>query len=263
LNRFIAVDEDNKMVEINENLQPGNVIATLESSGWRMPYPGQYIYTYSDKTIHRLNLEDNSKVSYDYFYLSYRDSHTVSGNGLICIDYTRPSNPVLFVTKVLDPGVVFSNIYYESSNTTNVSAIISEDGQFIWVNNSSVFRISGGTTELVGSFPGTETFLGFREDNCNEMLFHDGEKINIYDTNTLAYIRSISPPAVRYSFTSYDTHTKNMLWTGGSFASRVYVVNIETGATKSIPISSNATSSNIYIANGYMIYDDNYIKVEL
>lgn len=264
LNSVVAVDEDKKLLELDEQLKPVREIAKLESTNMKMPYPGKYVYSYSDNLIYRLKLEDNSKVSYDNTFIS---SHTVASNGLICTEYfrrpiqVRPNQYSLPVwsTRVIDPADG-SNVYNEYSNTTKLNAVISEDGKFIWANNKSVFRINGTTSELVGLLTGTGSFVGFRQDNSDEMMFQDGSKINIYDTNTLTLIRTINAPMPDYRFVSYDPQSKNMFWTKSG--SSVYTVNIETGVTKSIAISYSASGPSMYIVNGLLIYNGNYIRLK-
>lgn len=263
LNSAVAVTEDNKLLELDEQLRPVREIATLESNYMRMPYPGNCIYSYDDDIIYRLKLEDNSKVLYD---LSFIDSHTVASNGLICTEYYRPRFQIrpreytlpVWITRVINPSGG-SNIYYEYSNTTSLNAVISEDGKFIWANNKSVFEINGTTSVLVGTLTGIGSFVGFRRDNSDEIMFREGNKINIYNTNTLTLIRTINPPATGYDFDSYDIQTKNMLWTNSG--SKIYTVNIETGVTKSIAISSSASAHRMYIVNEFLIYDGKFIKV--
>jgi hypothetical protein len=279
INSVIAVNEDKKLLRLDEQFEPVEEIATLQSTGWAMPYPGQHIYAYSNNNIYRLNLVDKSVVPYDYVYIGQRNSHTLASNGLICIDYSRPplpsgNIPALFEAIVFDPAIVPNPtgfydplkgdvVYSDRSNTINVSAVISEDGKFIWVNNNQVFKITGGTSELIGPFMGSGSFVGFRTDNSGEMMFLDANKINIYDTNTLTYIRSISSPKANYNFVFYDPQSKNMLWAPSYTANFIYAVNIETGATKSISIFGNASASSFYTINGFLVYNGDFIKVNL
>lgn len=267
LNTPIAVDANQRLLDLNEQLEPAREIATVDAPVIT-PYPGNYVYWWRDDEMHRLNLVDNTEVIYDYVYF-WQQNHntTVASNGLVCVDYVRlpvrnTNITLLFVARAFDP-VTNLNGYYESNNKTMVKAIISDDGKFIWANNKSIFRISGGTSELVGSYTGSEYFKGFRVDNSDELLFEDGDKINIYDTNTLTLIRTINPPSPRYYFASYDPQTKNMLWAADYSSSKgVYTVNIETGETRNILTAKEATSSSsLYIVNGFLIYGDSYIKI--
>lgn len=263
LNSLVAIDNDKRLWELDEQLQTVREIATLESTNTRMPYPGNYVYSYDDDVIYRLKLEDDSKVSYPDSYNSY----TVASNGLICTEYYRRpiqirpgeySRPV-WSTRVIDPASE-NLIFYQYSNTSELKAVIAEDGKFIWANNKSVFRINGTTSELVGLFDGTGSFIGFRQDNSDEMMFQDGSKINIYNTNTLTLIRTINPPQTGYRFVSYDSKSKTMLWANSG--SKVYLVNIETGETKSIAISNSASGSSMYFVNGLLIYNEDYIRLK-
>ncbi len=167
-----------------------------------MPYPGNFIYSYglrwADNNIYRLKLEDNSELSFNN---SYR-SHTLASNGLICTEYFRPSfqiRPNVYTLPVWRATVFDlaggSKVYNEQSNTTNLTAVISEDGKFIWANGNRVFRISGTTSELIGVLTGSGSFIGFRPDNSVEIMFRDGYKINFYNANTLTFIRSIESPS--------------------------------------------------------------------
>ncbi|WP_160143979.1 hypothetical protein [Chryseolinea soli] len=272
LNRLVAVDADNNLVELNEQFQPVRTIATLRSTSWRMPYPGNYVYSttaaFAADNIFRLKLEDGSEASYEYDYLD-SSPYSVASNGLICIDYDRPpihlpsgDKPPLYVTRAVDPAGGTS-VFAESSTTTKLSAVISEDGRYIWANNNRVFKISGGTSQLIGSFSGPGTFIGFRQDNSDEMMFRDGNQIKFYDTNTFALIRSINPPVSTFSWNGlYDVRTKNMFWTRNAPPSNPYTVNIETGVTRAIPVADNAAPGDFYMIGDILIYRGNYIQVK-
>jgi hypothetical protein len=273
LNSFVALDADKKLLKLNEQLEPVGTIATLRSTKWRMPYPGNYIYTADDRidnNIYRLNLGDNSEVFFEYFYLSYPKSNTVASNGLICIDYDRrpvgpPANiPAQYLTGVLDAAdESYNYVFHEHSSTTRLSAVISEDGKFIWANDNRVFEISGSTSALVGSFTPSGSFIQFRPDNSNEIMFHDDHKINFYDAKTFALIRTISPPvsSVYWNDLLYDVQTKTMLWKSLGTSPLIYTVNIETGVAKSIQISTKASSADLYMLGDLLIHKGTYIRV--
>jgi hypothetical protein len=271
LNAYVVVDANKRLLELNDNLEPVREIATLRSTNWKMPYPGRYVYTFLNyhdgDNIYRLDLEDNSEVSYDYTYLEYQNSNSVASNGLLCFDYDRPpipgtNIPAQYVTRVFDPAGG-SNVFAETSNTVKLSAVISGDGKFIWANGNRVLKISGDNAELVGVLSPVGTFLGFRPDNCTEIMFIDGAKVNFYDANTLTLIRTINPPANNYTWNrTHDVKTKNMLWTSLSVSGRLYTVNIETGVARQIRISTNATPADFLLVNGLLIYKESYINVE-
>lgn len=275
LNKILAVDADRQLIELNEDLEPVNTIATLKGTAWQMPYPGNYIYAtssaYNDNHIYKTNVDDQTEVSYDYFYLrSQNGTYSVASNGLICIDYDRPpvtsaNIPRLYITSVFEPPDG-SDVYHESSNTDKLSAVISEDGQFVFANDNRVFSISGGSSELIGTIAVPGTFMGFRPDKSTEMMFKDGQIIYFYDANTFELIRSIPPPVGPYSYYywygAYDIQTKSMLWKSNSPSQEAYTVNIETGATKVIKISNKIAPSDFYLVNGMMVYDGNYIRIQ-
>jgi hypothetical protein len=267
LNRLVAADADGNLVELNEQLQPVRTITTLKGTSFRMPYPGNYIYGTAvvpdDDNTYRLNLEDGSQVSYQY-----SGSSTVASNGLLCMDYDRPpihspfgDKPPLYIIRAFDPAGG-GDVFAETSNTIKLSAVISDDGRFIWANNNRVFKISGGTSQLIGSFTGPGTFIGFRQDNSDEMMFRDGDVIKFYDTNTFTLIRSINPPASSYSWYLYDVQTKNMLWARNSGAPILYTVNIETGVARAIQVSYYTAPSDFYMIGDILIYRGNYIQVK-
>lgn len=269
LNSLVTVDANKQLITLNDQFEPVGPVAALDGANWRMPYPGNYIYSTStnstDDHIYRLNLQDNSKVSYDYAYLNDKNSNTVASNGLICIDYDRSPYPpahitALSVTNVFDPADPTHYAYAASSTTTKLTAVISDDGKFVWANNNSVFRISGGTSTLVASFTGSGTFAGFRQDNSDEIMFLNGNKMDFYDTNTLTFLRSITVPAPYYSFT-YDVQSKTMLWVYMGSGSLLYLINIETGATKTVEVAYATSSSDFSFVNGLLLYQGTYIKI--
>jgi hypothetical protein len=272
-NSYFAVDTDKRLLELNENLEPIRVVATLKSTSWSMPYPGRYVWSFlyyaSGDNVFRLDLENNTEVAYDYFYLEGQNSNlTVTGNGLMCIDYDRPpipgsNGPPQYVVSAFDP-VAGTKLFHEVSNTTKLSAVISNDGKFIWANGNRVIKVSETSSELVGLLSPSGTYAGFRDDNSNEIMFKEAtsSKVNFYDANTLTLLRTINPPSTStYWYGSYDVRTKNMLWTSPGFAARVFAINIETGVKKQIDLSTDS-SIDIRLVNGFLIYNGYYIKVQ-
>jgi hypothetical protein len=265
LNKAIVVDVNQNLLELNDRLEPVRKIATV-GPYIDIPYPGNYVYSKADDMMRRLNLADNTDLTFDRGNMS-QQNHNLSfaSNGLVCFDYTHfpyDNQPLYFVALAFDSETNL-NVYYKKSST-RVEAVISPDGQFLWADKKNILRISGGTTSLIASFSGSGTFKGFREDNSNEIMFlGNNNQINIYDSNTLTLIRSITPPTSSCQFWSYDVQTKNMFWTSSSGAGAVYAVNIETGETRKIPIAGDTSSSyKMYIVNGILIYDGTFIKLD-
>jgi len=277
LNSFVALDADDNLVKLNDQLELVETIGTLRGARWQMPYPGNFAFSRSDNgnnnNIFRLNLDDNTEVHYDYDYLSYTNSYTVASSGLICIDYDRPPfnnpapQPPLYIIGIRDPAVEYDPftpfIFNESSNTVKLSAVISEDGQFIFANNNRVIRMSSGTPEPLGSLTPSGSFIGFRPDDGSEIMFKDGDKINFYNANTLTLSRSINTPSdVYWNDKLYDVQTKNMIWKYVASTTYFKTVNIETGATKKIQISSKISPSDLYMLGDLLICNGMYIKVK-
>ncbi|MEQ8303500.1 MAG: hypothetical protein RIB47_08920 [Cyclobacteriaceae bacterium] len=272
LNSLIALDTENSLLQLNDKFEPLATLAILKGSNWLSPFPGNYVFStsnnYSDDNIYRLQLATNAEVTYDYFYLgSSISTYSVAGNGLICLDYDRPplpsaNIPPLYVTRAFDPATNI-NVYTESSNTVKLSASISEDGKYIRADNDRVFKINGGSSELVGSFAGPGAFLGFRQDNSSEMMFADGDRINFYASDTFEFIRTLEPPKPFYRwFGSYDSQTKNMLWTRSVLSTDpIYAVHIETGKAKSVQVSARSAHNKFYLVNGFLVYEDHFIKL--
>jgi hypothetical protein len=55
-----------------------------------------------------------------------------------------------------------------------------------------------------------------------------------------------------------------MFWSEGGSSRKVYTINIETGVTKAfaVEIAYQIPALDVYIVNGIMIYNGNYIKVQ-
>lgn len=261
LNALVALDANGKLLHLDGNLQPVREIATTPASAVHMPYNGRYVYytTCDEKEIHRLDVTDGSEVLFDISFFGC-SNYTFSSTGLIGIDYNRPSRPIVYMAAVID-SETGTRVYNERTTTTDIGASVSEDGRFIWVNYNSVFRISGDVSEAVGTFHGVGKFLNFRPDNSDEILFRNGSTIDIYDTNTLTLLRSLNPPTPTTQYRRYDVQRKEVMWSSNSTDRWIYFMNIDNGATTKVAISSKASAWAFYTIDGYLIYENEYIKL--
>jgi hypothetical protein len=273
LQTYVTVDANKKLLELNDDFENVRELATLSGTAVTIPYPGNYVYyantshTAPSNNLARLDLEDNSVLTLNGTYAPNLYLYSGASNGLVCYDYTRipvPSNniPALFVARVTDPEGV-GDVYYESSGTVNVGASISDDGRFIWANGRRVFKISDGSSTLIGTVPGTMTFHGFRKDYCDQMIFQEANRIYIYDANTLILIRSIEVPTSAESLYvgSYDVQTKTMLCSTSFPTTNLHLINMDNGERKTIAASRDMNTSEVYLVNGKLIYGGKYIKV--
>jgi len=99
-------------------------------------------------------------------------------------------------------------------------------------------------------------FFSFRPDNNAEILLRSYESISIISSLDLQLLRTIQIPS-GYSLISYDpvTHYVVCAKTEGTV---VYLINIDTNATKTVP----AYSTGWQLMNGYLFnYGGQYIKV--
>jgi hypothetical protein len=263
LNALVQLDAGNKLWELNNEFEPVREIAQLPFSTFQFPYPGRYVYYLSSGEITRLDLADNSLKLLPSGFNATVMVYTGAGNGLLAFYYTNiryPNQPgarpiAEYRARVFDP-VLNQYVYEENSPTVKVNVTISDDGRFLWANGNRVFKVDGATSVQVGTFSGSQTFMGFRPDRCEEMMFRNGNTIEFYDANTLSFIRSVSLQTNMEEYNrGYDLQTKKMVWDpirGGP-----YTLDIETGAIEPLP----PVVEYDYLINQTFILEGKYIKL--
>jgi hypothetical protein len=152
---------------------------------------------------------------------------------------------------MLNADDLFSDAQYYS-----VSSAVSGDGNFIWTRPlSKILKVTDGGTTQVGSVSSSGQFIGFRGDDCNEMIFRRDNFLDIRNSNTMALIRSLPVPfGIYYTYVGYDPASKYTVWEEAS-THTIALLHIETGTTKTF--KSYATR----VINGTLFYGEYYIKI--
>lgn len=227
-----------------------------------LPYPGQFGYNMSIQ-IDLTNGVTKKPLMPDPLYY-----FKGLGNSLIAVrGSSRSFGLNHYVTYIQDP--VSKKILYKKSESSKyfdqkVNPITpSDDGNyFLMTNEHAFYKIENDTSVLLGPFNPGLKFEGFRVDKSSELMFSGLNSVFIYDINNFQLLREIDLPETGCKLMSYDPQTKYSVWTkstsSNTYSNTSYLINIETGNTKTIQ-----TSPFVYLINGYLflIPSGSYIKI--
>lgn len=132
---------------------------------------------------------------------------------------------------------------------------MSDNGRFMYSsNNRSIETIESDTVRLIGFLPLIGSFMGFREDNNEELFLSSASSIMLCSTLDHSVLKTIPKPEIGYSFINYDPVSKNILF-AKSGALRAYLVNVETDVVKTLHVYSD----DYRFFNGILFHDEGYI----
>jgi hypothetical protein len=234
--------------------------------GMTMAWPGNYIhYIGSGYSISQLNLVNNNETSMtiagDYInpafvnVVSGADNQVVSFSA-IDNDHVHPADDINGIVDLQAGGVL-------QQSKTGTWTSLSDDGRYS-VTESGVYSVSSGTLTHNGTIPNGYRFRWFRGDNTDEIITtqYDAQVANelktvIVRSSDMTILRSFDPPEAGFSMTSYDPSIKTLLYTKIG-ASKVYVINIETGKKSMLNVNG---SFNTPLVNGNIIVGARYMKI--
>jgi hypothetical protein len=235
----------------DKSLQPVDSVPGATGAVY-VPYSGDNVF-FSSADYGMINLTTKVKKSKPGF--SGRSWFSVSGNGLVTYETSSRNNGrtvySMSVTDLVNDVQIHSDGQY-----TSVYATLSDDGKYFLKNPSrKVWTVNNGVAT-----EGSSTFSGFREfraDKPNEIIMApENNSVAIRSATTGQTLRTLALPNVPRSvvFSSYDPVTGTMVWYHED-SRTIYLINIETGATKSY------RSLGTRLVNGVLFYGDYYIKI--
>lgn len=269
LNNLIGFNSsDNQLKVFDADL---NVIAT-DISTWGAPYvpsSGQYVYF---KSLFELIRKDFQTKELRFITASKRNSgparilaYSAGGNGNVIFTFIDDSEiyEPEYHTRIynINSGVLIhsSKSYYDPKSGYYPAPLMSGDGRFVYrSNNRTIFEIEADTLKEVGYIPLIGSFVGFRQDNNEEIFLSDASSILLCSTLDFSVLKTIPKPESGYTFKNYDPATKNILFVK-STATRAYLVNAETDAVKVLSVYGDA-----YRFYNGILFDDQqgyYLKV--
>ncbi len=235
-------------------------ITIFNGPGYHIPYNGVYAYYSEPKQLMQVDLLTHQKKGIDAITSGSGSGPSIirgASTQLVSYSWFGPgsgSNPIYYYTRIYNMA---SNTHVTSTN--NISAVsfaISDDGNYAILYNREIHRITGNLTALIGNLTYTGTWVGFRQDNCEEGLSVSGNTVYIYDVSTRTLKRTISAPA-ESSFITYDVPTKRLIF-NNTTDKKLYSVHIETGNTKAF----NVDLFTFNFMNGAIILNSKeYIKL--
>jgi hypothetical protein len=223
-----------------------------------VPYPGNFVYPLDHGVANITNLSTKQKAAMIFYNaIGYQKLSMLSGTSNQWISYTLTmvdgttatiydwsTNTTIYAKKTPAPG-------------TGQSPYLADDGRFVLFSPSfQVDKISGSTLQLVGTLSNPGTFVSFRPDNTDEMIFSSFGKISIYNSNDLTLSRTIAAPGVSSAFVNYDPVSHNLLFEE-RYTNVIYLVNIDTQQLKTV----RAVSGNRLVNGILFSLNDYYLKV--
>lgn len=246
------------------------------------PPAGKYMYTSKNGDILQVNLTTREQKiipikSTPYYYAG---AYNISGGDNQLVSYeVITKNSIInyqYIDKITDMSL--SNTLYTKTTSRNfmytpqyveaANPLLSTDGQFALFHDKTLYKVEGGSFQLVGTLPGNLSWDGFRPENNAEILFKEGSpnySLDIYDAATLSFKRSINSPVKGFGALCYDLGSKYVMF-GPVYTSQnngqgqdLYFVHVDTGDVKHIKAFSS-TNNDIYytLINGYLIKSPGY-----
>jgi hypothetical protein len=265
-NKFIArTGPTINIYDDSFNLLTSRTIEDNAYYGMTVAWPGNFLhYIGTGHTISQLNLVNNSETSMsiagDYISPTYLGVISGANNQVVSFyaidnDHVRPPKDIVGLVNMQNTTV----LHQENANQWTK---ISDDGRYS-IEVQEVYSVSGGIETRIGTIPNNYYFRWFRGDNTDEIITtqYDDRVANelktiIVRSNDMSILRTFDPPEAGFSLTAYDPATKTLLYTKFG-ATKVYLVNIDTGAKKIFKASGGY---NTPLVNGTIIINGRYIK---
>lgn len=233
--------------------------------GLTVSWPGNFLhYIGTGYTISQLDLLNNAETHMHIMGDNIPQAYvgTVSGANNQVVSFYALDNDHINPVKDIVGIVNMQNSTVLHQENTSEWTRISDDGRysFGWPN---IYSVSGGIQTLIGTIPNNYYFRWFRGDNTDEIITtqYDANVVNelktiIVRSSDLSILRSFDPPDTGFSLSAYDPATKTLLYTKFG-ATKVYLVNIETGAKKVFKARGGFLTP---LVNGTIIINGRYIK---
>lgn len=265
-NKFIArTGPTINIYDDSFNLLTSRTIEENAYYGMTVAWPGDFLhYIGTGHTISQLNLVNNSETSMsidgDYISPAYLGAISGANNQVVSFyafdnDHLRPPKDIVGLVNMQNTTVL-------RQENANRWTKISDDGRYS-IEVQEVYSVSGGIETRIGTIPNNYYFRWFRGDNTDEIIttqyddrVADELKTIIVRSNDMSILRTFDPPEVGFSLTAYDPATKTLLYAKFG-ATKVYLVNIDTGAKKIFKASGGY---NTPLVNGMIIINGRYIK---
>lgn len=265
-NKFIArTGSKINIYDDSFNLLTTRTIEGNALYGMTIAWPGNFLhYIGSGYTISQLDLVNNSETSMpiagDYIPEAYVNTVSGANNQTVSFhaldnDHVHPINDIVGIADMQSRVVLHQENSREWTN-------LSDDGRYS-VGWPEVYSVSGGIQTHIGTIPNNYYFRWFRGDNTDEIITtqYDAQVVNelktiIIRSSDMSTLRTFNPPETGFSLTAYDPVTKTLLYTKFG-ATKVYLVNIDTGAKKIFKASGGY---NTPLVNGTIIIGGRYIK---
>lgn len=263
--QLIAKRDDGKAYVYSPDLL--NFTSYTFSDDIAVPASGPYFYYILGSSIHQVNILTQTLVK------------TVSLAGLTTFNATLQAGANQLILYNAYGGFTqytLGRFYYDFSTETSIkkviaqydakevlvsalqSPILSSSGYYAFSKHNYVVHHYDGTSilENYSSAPSNVAFLSFRPDVADQCLWMDfsSREVKLYtiEGNTLVSTLPSIPPG--YLFRNYDPVSKYLLFENTT-ASQVYLMHIETGVQKIIPVSS---VGNFTLLNGKLFTRDGY-----
>lgn len=265
-NKFIArTGSTIRIYDDSFNLLTSRMIEGNMFYGMTVAWPGDFLhYIGSGYTISQLDLVNNSETSMpiagDFIPQAYVVALSGTNNQVVSFyaidnDHINPPKDIVGLANLQNTTI----LHQENSSDRTV---ISDDGRYS-IALSKVYSVSGGIQTLIGTIPNNYYFRWFRGDNTDEIITtqYDDQvrkelQTIIVRSSDMSILRIFNPPEAGFSLAAYDPATKTLLYTKFG-ATKVYLVNIDTGAKKIFKASG---SFNTPLVNGTIIIGGRYIK---
>lgn len=256
------------------SLDPLSLYATdsinlYNGPSYTVPYAGDYIYYSHPKEVVQVNLVTHEEKRFHGIRTTYGSGPsqvTASNNQVVSYGwFTDAPSPNIMLYQVVydmvnDHTIYENNYLYNPSQTSinsNASHIMSPDGAFLFTNNSKIYRVNDGTTQLVGPLSVAGTWIGFRDDQCDEIMSTSGRYVNFYDANTVTLKRWIIAPTVGSKYIGYDVVKRKLIYTNPGIK-EIYAVDIATGDA----IAFKVILSDFSVLNGILFTPEGeYLKL--
>lgn len=264
--QLIAKRDDEKAYVYSPDMQ--SFTSYTFSDDIAVPASGPYFYYISGFFIHQVNLLTHTIVK------------TVSREGLSSFNPTLQAGAnQLVLYNAYGGGFTqysLGRFYYDFSTETSIKKVIAQyDAKEVMVSALQAPVLSGGGTyafhnhskdilhydgasllENYSSPPANVAFLGFRPDAFDQYFWMDfsSREVKLYTIEGNTLVNTLPSIPSGYHFRNYDPVSKYLLFENTT-ASQLYLMHIETGVQKIIPVSPNG---NFTLLNGKLFTRDGY-----
>ncbi len=264
--QLIAKRDDGKAYVYSPDMT--NVTSYSYTDDIAVPASGPYFYYLYGSSIYQVNLLTQTLVK------------TVSIAGLTTSNATLQAgaNELILYNaySVGSPQYILGRFYYDFSSETSIkkvitqydakmvlvsalqSPILSSSGYYAFSKHSYVVHHYDGTSilENYASSPDNAGFLNFRPDALDQYLWMDfsSREVKLYTIEGNTLVSTLPSIPLGYNFRNYDPVSKYLLFESSTM-SQVYLMHIETGVQKIIPVSPNG---NFTLLNGKLFTRDGY-----